>query len=154
MEHSVTVSVGMVSFSASGGAEWVRAQAEWFIEQLEFLAEAAPTQPAQLQADPPDAATTPPGGDFKTSLAQFLKDNNADKSQNKKFLATAAWLRLKGSSPFKTSDVTAALKDAHQNRLGNASDCLGKNIKSGFIEKDGNNTYYVTDLGLQQVNIQ
>jgi hypothetical protein len=63
-----------------------------------------------------------------------------------KFLATAIWLDAKGKSKMTTTDVTTALKDAHQGRLGNASECLTQNVRKGLCEKHGKE-FFVTEDG-------
>lgn len=45
-----------------------------------------------------------------------------------------------------TSDVTKALKDSNQTRLGNPSDSLNQNVTKGYCEKDGKE-FYVTEEG-------
>ncbi|RKY83799.1 hypothetical protein DRQ11_12510, partial [candidate division KSB1 bacterium] len=80
------------------------------------------------------------------TLPVFLNEKDATKNQLNKFLATAIWLHAKGKNRLKTSDITAALKDAQQTRLGNPSDCLNKNVKKGYIEKDGTE-FFVTQEG-------
>ena len=86
----------------------------------------------------------------KKTLATFLREKNASTIQNKKFLATAVWLEAKGNSRITTSDVTKALKDNSQKRLGNASDCLNQNVKQGYCEKDGKD-FYVTQEGKESL---
>lgn len=80
------------------------------------------------------------------SLAAFLKSKSATASQNKRFLATAEWLHRKGNQRIKTSDVTSALRNNHQSKLGNTSQCLSNNVKSGYCEKVGKE-FFVTDDG-------
>lgn len=80
------------------------------------------------------------------TLAVFLKEKNATRNQVKKCLATAIWLEAKGKQRMTTSDVTKALKDSNQARLGNASDCLNQNVSKGYCEKDGKE-FFVTDEG-------
>lgn len=65
--------------------------------------------------------------------------------QVKKFLATAAWLTHRGQRMLSTGMISRALKDNQQRRLGNPSDCLGKNIAQGFCEKDGSNFFVTTE---------
>jgi hypothetical protein len=80
-------------------------------------------------------------------LPSFLRENSADKSQPIKFLATAVWLHdSKSQRRIKTIDVTTALKNANQKKLANSSECLSKNVRKGFIEKDGKE-FYVTEEG-------
>ena len=82
----------------------------------------------------------------KKTLPAFLQEKNATTKQVKKFLATAVWLEAKGQSRLTTSDVTKALNDANQKRLGNPTDCLNQNVTKGYCEKDGKQ-FFVTDDG-------
>jgi hypothetical protein len=43
-------------------------------------------------------------------------------------------------------DITKALSDNQQGKLGNPGDCLNKNVKKGFCEKEGKE-FYVTEEG-------
>lgn len=80
------------------------------------------------------------------TLSTFLKEKNVTSNQVKKFLATAIWLEAKGKQRMTTGDVTKALKDSSQTRLGNPSDSLNQNVTKGFCEKDGKE-FYVTEEG-------
>jgi hypothetical protein len=111
------------------------------------------TKLAQLSAQIGDDPAA--GGDKKTAartsgepgpLATFLQAHNASKAQNMRFLATAEWLHRKGSKMLKTSDVSKALVEAHQSRLGNPADSLNKNVSKGYCEKSGSG-FYVTEEG-------
>ena len=70
--------------------------------------------------------------------------------QLKKFLATAVWLSAKSDGLLTTSDVTQALRESHQKRLSNASDCLSKNVAKGFCQKDGRG-FFVTPEGKKDI---
>jgi len=45
-----------------------------------------------------------------------------------------------------TGDVSKALKDSNQSRLGNPSQCLNDNVSKGYCEKDGKQ-FFVTQEG-------
>ena len=79
-------------------------------------------------------------------LAMFLKEKSIGKSQIKRFLTTAEWLHKGGQQIVQTSDVTRAIKENQQRRLGNPSDCLNKNISKGHCEKYENG-FRVTEEG-------
>ncbi len=79
-------------------------------------------------------------------LAAFLKSKNATANQLRKFVATAVWLHAKGTKRLETKQITQALKDASQSRIGNPGDALKKNITKGYCEKDGKQ-FFVTDEG-------
>lgn len=91
-----------------------------------------------------------PNSEDPGSLASFLHAHDAGKNQLRRFLATAQWLHLKGTEKLKTGDVVKALKDNHQSRLANASDCLNKNVSKGLCEKDGT-SFFVTPEGQQEL---
>jgi len=82
----------------------------------------------------------------KKTLPAFLQEKNATSRQVKKFLATAVWLEAKGQSRLTTGDVSKALNDANQKRLGNPAECLNQNVAKGYCEKDGKQ-FFVTDDG-------
>jgi len=75
-----------------------------------------------------------------------LREKNASTNQVRKFLATAVWLHARGKKRLSTADVTRALKDSNQTRLGNPADCLNKNVAKGHCEKDGKD-FFVTSEG-------
>ena len=79
------------------------------------------------------------------SLVAWLKAKGSS-SQTDKFLATALWLTNKGQINLKTGDVTKALRDSQQSRIGNPSDILNKNIRKGYCEKV-NDGFFVTQEG-------
>jgi hypothetical protein len=56
------------------------------------------------------------------------------------------WLEAKGQKRIQTVDVTKALKEANQTRIGNPADSLNKNVSKGHCEKDGKQ-FFVTDDG-------
>jgi hypothetical protein len=143
-EAKIEIKAGGAEFHATGDQDWVA-------EQLDkFLANAAKI--ATLPSVDQDGGGKTPGGTkgdaaiANKPLATFLKERSATTSQVKKFLATAIWLDAKGRHRMTTGDVTNALKDANQTRLGNPADCLNKNVGKGLCEKDGNQ-FFVTEGG-------
>jgi len=90
------------------------------------------------------------GAKFTQSLAAYLSAQQAGTNQVKRFLATADWLRRKGVPALSTAAVSKALKDNHQSKLGNPSDCLNQNVAKGFAEKDGKD-FYITPEGLKSL---
>ena len=85
-------------------------------------------------------------GEKRLPLAMFLKEKNVGRSQIKRFLATAEWLHKGSQKIIQTSDVTSAIKENQQSRLGNPSDCLNKNVSKGHCEKYENG-FRVTEEG-------
>ncbi len=149
-ESKIELKIGAIEFSATGDDAWVAAQLDKLLSSAKSLVDLSPP-PAQEKGihgnhqpmgQDPDIAQKP--------LASFLKDKNATTAQVTKFLATAVWLEAKGKSRLTTADVTSALKDANQSRLGNPADCLNQNVKKGFCEKDGKQ-FYVTQEGKESL---
>jgi hypothetical protein len=139
MNASVRVHYGNCEFSAEGPAEWVAEQYDKFLAHLDAKQAIEPKQKTDVgaQADQDQS---------KVALGSFLKKLGATENQSKKLLATAVWLHGKGSRRLKTGEITQALRDNNQARLGNASQCLANNVSQGFIEREGD-TFFVTDEG-------
>lgn len=141
--------VGGISFSGEGDDAWLEKQLDKIIEKASELIKIAPIQVdtsggtggsntiQKVKINEAIAAQT---------LPNFLKSKSAIKNQLQKFLATAIWLHAKGNNRLSTGEVTKALKDSNQARLGNASDCLAQNVTKGYIERDGKQ-FFVTDEG-------
>src|SRR5207247_2607984 len=94
---------------------------------MTLFGEAAPAAAARTAGGGGQVAASAGGGKFTQSLASYLSAQQAGSNQVKRFLATADWLRRKGVSTLSTAAVSKALKDNHQARLGNPSDCLNQN---------------------------
>lgn len=144
---SISFSFGGISFAGEAENE------EWLTEQVDKILELASKSPSLVASptQPPLAASA--GEKFTGTLVSHLKAKGAESNQNKRFLATADWLRLKGNSDLTTSLVAKALKDNHQSRLGNPSDCLSQNIGKGFCEKIGS-SFYITPEGLKDLGYE
>lgn len=84
------------------------------------------------------------------SLATYLKAKGATTNQSLRFLATAAWLAKRGQRVLATPNVSKALKDNHQTKLTNPSDCLNKNVSQGFCEKNGKD-FHLTPEGWEKL---
>lgn len=144
--------LGCISFSGEGEDTWLEKQLDKIMEKAPHLIKIVP--PSMIDND---NGVTKPGNEVtqdneitSISLANFLISKNATKNQTQKFLVTSVWLQAKGQSRISTSDVTKALKDSSQSRIGNPSECLKKNIAKGFIEKDGDQ-FYVTPEGKSSI---
>jgi len=92
------------------------------------------------------------GSEGSQTLVAFLGATNSKSNQKRKFLATAQWLHGQGKKMLRTRDITAALKESQQSRLGNPSDCLNKNIADGFCQKEGQE-FFVTPEGKRKLGI-
>ncbi|PYJ68481.1 MAG: hypothetical protein DME76_12180 [Verrucomicrobia bacterium] len=140
----IQMKIGEVEFSGEGEQAWVGAQ-------LDRILKAAPTivssTPRASDSSPHSrtSVTAPDSNATAQTLASFLRDKNASTNQVKRFLATAVWLGAKGKNRLTTADVTRALKDSNQSRLGNPADCLNKNVAKGHCEKDGKEFFVTTE---------
>ncbi|MCH8304247.1 MAG: hypothetical protein IIB94_03855 [Candidatus Marinimicrobia bacterium] len=140
----IEFTIGGITFKGEGEEKWVATQLDFFLKKAPDLISLVPKQ--IISGD------TPPGSrgdnnDIKgKTLPIFLKEKNATTNQVLKFLTSAVWLEAKGNKNLSTSDVTKALKDSNQSRLGNPADCLNQNIKKGFCEKDQKG-FFVTQEG-------
>lgn len=145
-EAKVEIKVGQIAFSGQGEQDWVAKQLDKILVQAEKLIQLAPVPNNDgHNGDAPK----PMGKDLsiqKKTLPSFLQEKAATTNQVKKFLSTAVWLEAKGKSRLQTSEITKALKDANQTRLGNPADCLNRNVSKGYCEKDGNQ-FFVTEDG-------
>jgi hypothetical protein len=136
-------------FEAEGEPSWIESQLEKFNSRVDSL-RATTTQPngnANTQIAPATVAVNPPpSGAPVGNLASFLIAKSATVNQVRKFLVTAEWLHQKGTQVITTTMVAKALSDYRQSRLGNPSDCLGKNIGKGYCEKTEGG-FFVTPEG-------
>jgi len=144
-EAKIEIKIGQIEFSGNGQQEWVAKQLDKILAKAEDLITLAPP-PEQPAGDNKHKPMKKDLSIAEKTLPSFLSEKNATKSQIKKFLATAVWLEAKGEKRLSTGDITRALKDSNQSRLGNPSDCLNKNVSKGFCEKDGRE-FFVTQEG-------
>lgn len=144
-QTKIDVTVGNVSFAGEG-------EQDWLAQQLDKVLKAAPAI-AQVQPGFKGGAKDGSGdrvGEFKTTLASYIKEKGAETSQVDRFLVTADWLRRRGADKLTTASVTKALTNNHQKRLANPADCLNKNVSKGYFEKtDGG--FYITPEGLKKL---
>jgi hypothetical protein len=145
-ESKVELGVGSIFFRGEGSESWLSTELDKAIQRIPDLARIAPS-PVANNAGAGGGAPQKSGG----TLAAFLKMKNATSNQNRKFLSAAVWLHDRDKKDrLTTGDVTKALSDNQQSRLGNASDCLNQNVGKGFCEKDGKG-FYVTEEGRAEV---
>lgn len=140
MTTKIRIKVGEVEVEYEGAEAFLNKKLPELIGQLSKLAEHVPAAPSG------DAQRHHPPGRTAGTLASFLEAKSAKANQLKRFLATAEWLHLRGAKRLKVGDITRALKENSQSRLGNPSDCLAKNVGKGHCEKDGRE-FFVTDDG-------
>lgn len=134
-------SLGSVSFEGEGEADWVVKQMESFVSKLPALTQ---SRKAGTFTDGVNKGSVE--HDSSVTLASFLRSTGSTDNQVRKFLATAEWLHQRGETRVNTSTVVKALRDSSQKSLGNASDCLNRNVSKGFCEKVGSG-FFVTDEG-------
>jgi hypothetical protein len=145
----IEFAIGGISFSSEGEESWVAAQLDKIISQAPALLAQSLKSKAPAHTDTDSDHKKPMSSDpdiAAKTLPAFLTDKNSSTNQVNKFLATAVWLEARGNKSLSTKDISSALKDAKQNKLTNAADCLAQNIKKGFCEKDGGK-FFVTQVG-------
>ncbi len=143
-DAKIEVKVGSVSFTGEGSENWLSSQLDKVIKHMPDLVKVAP-QPASSGEQGSDAKPQRVG-----TLASFLNAKGAKNNKTRKFLATALWLQDGGKNRMGTGDVTKALDDNNQGKVGNAAQCLINNTKQGFCAKDGKQ-FYVTDEGRTEI---
>ena len=147
-DAKLSITIGTIEFTGEGEQDWLAGQLDKVLEKAPVLAECRGGKTSEcLQADTGTGAEQLSGdGNGVGTLASFLNSSKATTNQVKRFLATSEWLHRKGSKRIKTAEVTKALQDNQQKRLGNPADSLNKNVAKGHCEKVGNE-FYVTDEG-------
>ncbi|MYB16690.1 MAG: hypothetical protein F4X41_06605 [Chloroflexi bacterium] len=141
-EHRAKISlkVGDVSFEGEGGQSWLDQQVASLIDAIGSGRIRSNNPIAPESSNEPKAADQ-----FTESLASYLRSKGGDSVQIQRFLATAAWLSKRGQSTLTTRDVSHALRENQQKRLGNAADSLNKNVSKGFCEKSSNGFFITPD---------
>jgi hypothetical protein len=149
-DTKIQIKVGVVEFSGEGNQEWLSSQLDKVLAKMPELLKIRVTA-SDSSHDPQVGKLGETKGATTKNLALFLKEKSATTVQTKKFLATAAFLQLKGNTRTTTADVSKALKDSNQTKLNNPSDCLNQNVSRGFCEKDGEKGFFVTDTGMSEL---
>jgi hypothetical protein len=144
-EAKIEVALGALSFSGEGDQEWLSKQLDKIIEAAPSLARIEPYLAASANEASPNPGPTAPEGVFTQTIASYIKAKQGDTNQQRRFLATANWLRRRGNTNLTTAAVTKALQDHHQKRLSNPADCLNKNVNRGYCEKTGDGFFITTD---------
>ena len=139
-EARIAIKIGEIEFSGEGEQGWVAEQLDKVMAKAHDLVVLAPSTARPPAPKPDDGKHQPMSGDGEIAakpLPKFLAEKQATKNQVQKFLATSVWLEAKGKNRLSTGDVSKALKESNQTKLGNPSECLNKNVGKGFCEKDG-----------------
>ena len=150
-DTKIQIKVGAVEFSGEGDQAWLALQLDKVLTKIPELLSIREIGSGSFDTEVGGKGNDSHSGKIPKNLALFLKDKNATTVQTKKFLATAAFLQLKGSARQTTTDVSRALKDSNQSKLNNPSDCLNQNVTKGFCEKDGDKGFFVTDAGMSEL---
>ena len=137
----VELKIGEMSFSGEGDQAWLDDQISKLLEaatsdQIRRVICAGTVTPEESQAE-----ATP-----NESLPTYLRNKGSEKSQVTRFLATAAWIFRRGERTLTTGLVTKTLRENHQKRLSNPSDCLSQNVSKGYCEKTGKD-FFITPEG-------
>jgi hypothetical protein len=148
------IKVGIVEFSGEGEETWLAKQLETIIAKIPELLRIENATSAMESAEKAAHLKHAPGSADKVgTLATWLKNKNATTNQNRKFLATSAYLQIKGKDRISSGDVRKALSDNSQSALSNPSEALNQNNGKGFCEKDGK-SFYVTPEGFKELGIE
>jgi hypothetical protein len=144
----VDIKIGQLSFAGEGDKEWLAKQLDKLIQHAPTLLRLSPDIESHSEV-----RTASRDGDHKTApagkagtLAAFLTARGAKTKDNRKFLATAAWLHDKGHSRLTAADVTKALDENSQGKVTNPALVLSRHISKGHCERSGSQ-FYVTDEG-------
>ncbi len=142
----VEFSIGEMKFSGEGDKEWFSEQLDKILSKVGAIdaRPTAPSSPVSVSSAQAELAPVKP-------LPSFLEDTGSKVSQVRKFLACALWIQMKhGRNRVTTREVTVALREASQSRLGNPADCLRLNVGKGFCEKVGSE-FYITEDGRKSI---
>lgn len=143
----VGFTIGSFTFSAEGTEKWAADQLDKVLARAEAIAQIAPSEPSGGNDEHTNGKPKKAG-----SLVSYIEKAGGSTNQTKRFLATAVWLHDRGSKRVTTADIAKSLRENSQKKLGNPSDCLSKNIRKGFCEKDGDQ-FFVTDDGRKDIGL-
>ncbi|MGE0594662.1 MAG: hypothetical protein AB7G23_08940 [Vicinamibacterales bacterium] len=143
-EAKIDLKIGAIAFSGEGDSKWLGEQLDKLLERAADLANVAPLK---SDDDDDDSGAAKAKAAKVGTLASFLSASGAASNQVKRFLATSEWLHRKGHKRLTTREVSKALQDNHQKRLGNPADCLNQNVAKGHCEKASGREFFVTDDG-------
>lgn len=145
----VDIRIGALSFAGEGDKEWLAKQLDKLIQHAPALLQIAPEESADKGDGEGAHRRTPHAGKAGT-LASYLASKSAKNKDAKKFLATAAWLHLKGQARVTSAEVNKALDENSQGKVSNPALVLRRHVSKGSCEKSGEK-FYVTDEGRQSL---
>ena len=140
----IDIAVGDMKFVGEGTEAWVAEQLEKVLAAATALGKSG-TQSGGHERRDAGGTTTDDQGEFKESLASYIRSHNAEENQNRRFLTTADWLRRRGTQQLNTAAVAKALRDNHQKKLANPSECLNRLCAAGQCEKNGEGFFITPD---------
>jgi hypothetical protein len=162
----IELSLGTFNFSCEGDKEWVEAQLQLILDKSPEILKLSGGQGVATNQDvvvqdeenhiPEKRRGRKPQSGRETStftddpLIDYLKEKKADNNQVKKFLATAVFLHSQGGERFSTPIISKKLKSANIPKLANASDCLNKNARKGFVIKE-DKEFVITEEGIKAI---
>ncbi len=149
-QGKIQFKVGNLEFLGEGEEKWLADQLDKLIEKIPSLVKISPAATSSGGAGKNDLQDENGIDTKEVPLATFLKEKNIGDSHVNRFLATAIWLHGRGNKTPNTSDVNKALRDNHQPKLNNASDCLSKNVAKGFCEKQDKH-FFITPNGFSSI---
>lgn len=149
-EAKLEFHIGNVSFVGEGQQEWLSEQLDKVLDHFGDT-ESLPAKETEISKERTQNTTESKSSNsekdiYQVNLSTFLKEQNATSNQRLKFLAAATWLAKNNENDLQTIDVANALKESRQPSLSNAADCLNKNDRQGYCEKDGDH-FFVTPQG-------
>lgn len=145
----VELRIGDMSFSGEGDLDWLDSQITKLLEAASLGLTAVAAETASNGPEVPSAGQSAP-----MSLPSYIVAKGGNTIQVKRFLATAAWLHQRGTTQLTTALVARTLRENHQKKLGNPSDCLNKNVSKGFCEKTPDGGFFITMDGWNSLGEQ
>lgn len=146
-DSKLEIKVGSITFSGEGNGDWLSKQLDKVLDKIPELVAVAPPENTNNSSKIEDGGEDGPNIKAGGTLAAYLKSTSSASPNNRKFLATASWLHdSQNKDMLATRDVSAALDENKQGSVGNASECLSRNIKAGYCQKKGK-MFYVTPEG-------
>ena len=141
----IKLTLGNFSIAGEGDQDWLDRQIEAFLDTVKQkpISNLVDDTPADPSANGKTSGAT-------ESLASYLRSKGADSIQVQRLLATAGWLTLRGNKALTTANVSKALRENQQKRLGNSADCLNQNVAKGFCEKTPTG-FFITPEGWAQL---
>lgn len=123
-ESKIQIKVGIVEFSGEGNQDWLASQLDKILQKVPELLKIELANPAMkgLYGNPNQVKESKASSINGVTLATWLKDKAATTNQNRKFLATAAFLQLNGQERISSGEVKQALSKNSQTALTNPSD--------------------------------